>query len=172
MQAPNAMNTIPSMTRTALFSLGLIVVSTAAQAKVYRCTVNGATTYTDRPCVGTESETVSMSAPRPGAPASDAAAKPVPKVRKTTSATATSGGTGWRLAGGYSDHVKDSAGHRTLTRTSYGIECDKNAKLRLTVYGLNARYSLTTPDHSAKNTLQGPYFDSLDAAASAACAAK
>jgi hypothetical protein len=198
------MNTIPSLprsvatrsiatrsiaTRLALICLGLIIASTEAHAKVYRCVVNGNTTYTDRPCAGSDSETVNMVAPQSSAgpaglsPKVATLAKAPPlsvsaaadsKQEHTAPKSAASG---WRLAGGYSDRVTEPSGskagesQKTLRRSSYGIECEGSG-LRPSVYAINNRYSLTAPDRSQNNKLQGPFFDTLDAAATAACAPK
>jgi Domain of unknown function (DUF4124) len=185
------MNIIPSVTRSVVIGLGLIVASTGAHAKVYRCVVNGNTTYSDRPCEGTDSETVNMVAPS-AAKAGPAVAKATPAVEspadkpavttrpvvaaKFTASSpvdappaAAAAGKDWHLAGEYSDRVRDSS--RTLKRASYGIECSATRR-RPFVYAINGRYSLTAPSRSGNNQLQGPFYDSLDAAATAACAAK
>ena len=86
-------------------------------------------------------------------------------------------GAGWHLAGGYSDRVTVPAASnpagatKTLKRASYGIECEASG-LRPSVYSIDDRYTLTLPDRNGINKLQGPFFDSLDAAADAACAGK
>jgi len=194
------MNTIPAVTRSVLIGLGLIIASTGAHAKVYRCVVNGNTTYSDRPCEGTDSETVNMVAPAAkAAPAAKVAlaakagsaidistdkptatpAPPVPPAPPATPSAAApaatpasksaASGNGWHLAGEYSDRVRNSS--KTLKRASYGVECDVSRR-RPFVYAINGRYSLTAPSHNGTNQLQGPYYDSLDAAAAAACTAK
>ena len=179
------MNKIPSVTRSLLIGCGLIIASTGAHAKVYRCVVNGHTTYSDLPCEGANSETVNMVAPASNAPApvepkrerkpdsvavtaNASANTAAPTVAAPTVKPAASG-QGWHLAGEYNDRVRSSS--KTLKRASYGIECDVS-KRRPFVYAINNRYSLTAPNHSVPNQLQGPFYDSLDAAAAAACAAK
>jgi len=174
------MNTTPSLTRLILIGLGLAFASAGAQAKVYRCVVNGNTTYTDRPCAGADSETVNMVAPQSKseapakAPPLSAPAASEPKQEHTPPKSAAAG---WHLAGGYSDRVTEPSGSRagasqkTLKRSSYGIECEGSG-LRPSVYAINNRYSLSAPDRVQNNKLQGPFFNSLDAAATAACAGK
>ena len=193
------MNTIPSVMRSVVIGLGLIMASTGVHAKVYRCVVNGNTTYSDRPCEGTDSETVNMVAPSV-ANAQPAMAKPTPTPAPAPTAAAAvtvaeklpaavgapaanhvaataaaparaqlAAGKEWHLAGEYSDRVRDSA--KTLQRASYGIECTASHR-RPFVYAINGSYSLTAPSRSGNNQLQGPFYNSLDSAASAACASK
>ncbi len=153
------MTTISSIAPTILVALGLLIASAPVQAKVYKCTINGNITYSDLPCESAEKEAVKP-VPAPSPPAADTPAGP-----------------GWRLAGGYTDHVKDpsatqaNGSKRTVKRSSYGIECEVSGR-RPFVYAINNRYTLIRPDHNGKKTLQGPFFDTLEAAAAAACAAK
>jgi hypothetical protein len=179
--------------RPMLIGLGLIVASASAEAKVYRCVVDGNTTYADRPCAGADSEAVNMIAPRSN-PGPAAAVPKVASVANTAPAkapapaaanaadsrperaVAKSAVAGWRIAGGYRDRIpeqdtKPGAVQKSVRRASYGIECEGSG-LRPSVYAINDRYSLTAPDHGKADALRGPFYDSLDAAAAAACAAK
>lgn len=81
----------------------------------------------------------------------------------------------WRLAGEYSDRIADPAAMQgqgrphMVKRSSYGIICEATGARRR-VYAVDGRYSLATPNRRGALDATAPLFDSLDAAAGAACA--
>jgi hypothetical protein len=81
----------------------------------------------------------------------------------------------WRLAGEYSDRIADPAAMQgqgrphMVKRSSYGIICEATGARRR-VYAVDGRYSLATPKRRGALDAAAPLFDSLEAAAGAACA--